>query len=212
MVDPLDDRVELLESTYSSRSYGAVVVVLTAVAVVAVGLVSRTAHSPHAVHHSPPLASPNVLSRLPVDGPRSAAASRTGRRLWVYFEQLDYCTTSNRDRLRVALAVSNLNDKPLRLISAAAVSSSPDLRLKSVQLGTRPCAELTRPAPTTLPSSGEVVALNFTVGPGCPSNRSIDVRVTFAAGSARLHADTLVSLSRVRFLECTPTSVRVGKR
>jgi hypothetical protein len=111
-------------------------------------------------------------------------------------------STDHHRRLRIALAVSNLNDKPIRLVSATAVGSRPGLRLQSVQLGAGPCAQQTRAAPTKVPSSGEVVALNFGVGPGCPSERSIDVRVTFATGGSRLHADTVVSLNRVKFLEC----------
>jgi hypothetical protein len=121
----------------------------------------------------------------------------------MFFEPLDDCmSTDHYRRLRIAIDVSNLSDRPVRLVGATAVDSSPGLRLQSVQLGTHPCAEPTTRAPATLPSSGDVVALNFAVGPGCPSARSIDVRVSFAAGGSMLNADTLVSLSRVTFLEC----------
>jgi hypothetical protein len=204
-VDPSDDEVELLESTYSSRSNRAVVVLLIVVVAAVVGVLSRTVHSSPPGQHRAALASPSVPSGLPVGHPSGPAASPAPQPLWVFFEPLDDCmSTDHSRRLHVALTVSNLSDQPVRLISATAVDSSPSLRLQSVRLGAHPCAERTSKAPTTLPSSGEVVALNFAVGPGCPSDRSIDVRVTFAAGGSRLHADTLVSLSRVTFLECTP--------
>jgi hypothetical protein len=188
-VDPTDDRVELLESTYSGRSNSYVVVLLIAVTAAVVGLVSRTVHSSPDGQHAVPLPSPNVSS-APVNPSAGPSTSKATQPLWVYFEPLDNCmSTDHYGRLRIALSVSNLNDKP-------------SLQLQTVQLGARPCAERATRAPTKVPASGEVVAMNFAVGPGCPEQRGINVRLTFATGSARLHADTVVSLNAVKFLQC----------
>lgn len=203
-MDPLDDdRVDLLESTASSRSHRAVVVVVIAVAAAAVGLLSHAAHSPQAAQRSAPLPSPTVSTGPATGHPNAPAPASNRRHLSVYFESLDHCTsTDHLRRLRVAVAVTNLNDQPVRLVSATAVGSGPGLLLQRVQLGARPCAERASRAPTRLPSSGEVVALNFVVGPGCPRDNGIDVRMTFAAGGSTLQAGTVVSLNHVKFLEC----------
>jgi hypothetical protein len=195
MVDPPEDWVDLLESTYSTRSNRAVVALLVVIAAAVVGLLARTAHSPRAVRHDASLPSPNVSDRLPV-GRASAPATPATKHLFVFIEPLDDCTSTDH------IDVSNLNDEAIRLVSATAVGSSPGLRLTNVQLGARPCAQLARRAKTMLPSSDEVVALSFAVGPGCPSDARVDVRVTFAAGGSRLHSDTFVGLTHVKFREC----------
>jgi hypothetical protein len=196
--------VDLLESTHSRRSNRVVVVLpLSVIAAAVIGLLAVTVHSPRAGQHAARLPSPNVSTGVPVgraNGPASAAATK---RLFVFVEPLDQCTSTDHYRhLRIALDVSNLNNQPIRIVSATAVGPSPALRLTRVQLGALPCAELTRRVSTLLPSSDEVVALNFGVGPGCPSDHSIDVRVTFAVGGSRLHSDTLVGLTGVNFREC----------
>ncbi len=123
--------------------------------------------------------------------------------LFVYFEPLDNCTsTAQQGRLRVALSVSNLNDRPVRIVSAAPIHVPNDLRLLSARFGARPCADHASPTGASVSPAGEVVALNFAVGPGCPTDRGITVRVTFAAGRSHLYADTLVSLRQVKFHEC----------
>ena len=204
MVDNLDDREDLLESTSSRRSSRAVVVLLIAVAAGVVGLLSWPGPSPTAGEpRSAPLHSPKASSGLPAFGPHATAPAAAARPLWVFFEPLDQCTsTDHYRRLRIALAVTNLSDQPLRLLGATAVGLGPDLRLNRVQFGSRPCAARTSRTPVKVSSSGAVMALNLAVGPGCPSEGGIDVRVTFAVRGSRVHADTLVSLSRLRFLEC----------
>lgn len=121
----------------------------------------------------------------------------------MFFQPVDRCTsTDHRHQLRAALAVTELSDRPLRLVTATVVGYLPGLRLTDVRLGTSPCAETAISTRAQLPSAGEVVAFSFAVGPGCPANRRIGVRMTFETNGSSLVTDTLLDLADIHFVEC----------
>jgi hypothetical protein len=201
-VNQPDDAADRLESTNAGRPRTLLVIAVAvlAAAAVAATVVSRS-DSRHRAHARP--SPPQGTTRSSTGDHLPPAPAAPDDHLWVFFQRVDRCTsTDHRHQLRAALAVTELSDRPLRLVTATVVGYLPGLRLTDVRLGTSPCAETAISTRAPLPSAGEVVAFSFAVGPGCPANRRIGVRMTFETNGSSLVTDTLLDLADIHFVEC----------
>ena len=185
----------------------AVAVVVLAAAAVAV-VVAHGAGHPRATTARPTAARPTPAAASPPAGDTGAAASAPDRGS-VFLEHLGACTrTDLRTRLTVALGVTNLGARPLRLLGAVPISAVAGLRLTRVQIGRGPCAAGGGSRPVTLPpAAGAVVSLSFSLGPACPRDSPLAARVSFDASGRLVQGESsqLLDLSRLRFAECGGT-------
>ena len=157
-------------------------------------------------HRAPP--APSGPATNSVERPTPAAPAHSARpdAGTVFVQPLADCQrTDHRHTLRVAMAVQNLANQTLQLVSIDVVDRVPGLTLSAQTIGVRPCAD--QPAATARrlrPSEEAVVALQFTVGPECPAKNAVTARLGFLAGGAMLHAETanVVDLSSLRFDQC----------
>jgi hypothetical protein len=199
-----DGDVDRLEADAPSRATAAVVavVVVLLAAVVALTLAGRPAHHRHAARPILPLPTPSPVTTTPT-GPEPAIVREGGS---VFLEHLAACTrTDHLNRLRLAFAVTNLSNHPLRILSASFLGRVSGLRLTHVQIGAAPCADARAPHGVRLsPAHAAVVALSFAVGPQCPDDGIIAARVTIDAEQHILHADSsaLTDLQALHFAEC----------
>lgn len=103
------------------------------------------------------------------------------------------------------MAVRNLADQPLQLVSVAMIGRIPGLTITAQTVGGRPCADRPRPGGRRIrPSEELVLALDFAVGPKCPASAPVTARLGFLAGATLLHADTanLVTLTSLPLDQC----------
>jgi len=135
--------------------------------------------------------------------PRSPVHADAGS---VFVQPLPDCLRTDRRRsLRIAMAITNLADRPLQLVSVEVISRVPGLTLTTQTVGRRPCADQARHnGPRIRPTEERVVALEFAVGPTCPGPMPVTARLGFLVGARLLHAETanLVDLSSWRRLGC----------
>jgi len=118
-----------------------------------------------------------------------------------FVQPLPACVrTDHRHELRIAMALQNLADQPLQLVSVDMIGRVPGLTLTGQTVGGRPCAGQPRSGGRRIgPTEELVVALDFTLGPTCPPPASVTARLGFLAGGTVLHAETanLVDLAQV---------------
>jgi len=202
------DDPDQIESPRARRTPLRVAATLTAVVVIATVVVIDLVAAHH--HSSPPARavapSPHPLTPLSSLPPTPAAPQPAVNLGTVFLEPLAECLqTDHRQRLRVALAVTNLTNARLRLITATPETTLPGLRLAQVRYWTRPCGAVVTDRQPVLPPSRElVVAFTFDLGPECPYGGIISSRITFESGGHQLRAEstTLVDLTRVGFKQC----------
>jgi hypothetical protein len=126
----------------------------------------------------------------------------------VFLEHLPQCTsTDHRHRLTVAVAVTNLGDKALRLVSVSGLTSNPFVvRPTALSIGAPPCGRTRADRVVHIASGGEaVVRLQFYVADKCPGNALVSARIAFDGGRAGpIHADSsqLANLAQLDFTQC----------
>ena len=203
MREVAEDEIEQIESADASpRATRVLVVVLLVIAAAAGGYAFRAAHhgtvTPAAAATTQPL------------GPSSAPSTKdhadAGAFGSVFLEPLVQCIrTDHRQHLRVALAITNLTNRNLQLITATPLDDVTGVTLTRLRFWRSPCGVDVTDTPPPLPPSHEIaVELTFAIGPTCPANRTVAVQVTFAAGGRSVEADspTLADLDHVRLVQC----------
>jgi hypothetical protein len=202
MREVAEDEIEAIESAGASpRATRALLVVLLLIAAAAAGYGLRALHhgaaTPAAAATAPPAPSPAP------SGETRGAAGAFGS---VFLEPLAQCVrTDHRQHLRVALAITNLTNRKLRLVTATPLDAVTGVKLTRLRYWRSPCGiDVTDTAPPLPPSHEIAVELTFLVSPTCPASPSVAVRVTFEAGGRWLEADspTLADLDRVRLVQC----------
>jgi hypothetical protein len=161
----------------------------------------------HASASLPPGPASNTVAgaRPPVQpsSPRTPARAEAGS---VFVQPLPDCLRTDRRRsIRIAVAIENLADHPLQLVSVEVIGRIPGLTLTAQTVGGRPCADQARHNGSPIrPSEERVVALEFAVGPTCPPPVPVTARLGFLVGARLLHAETsnLVDLSSLPRLRC----------
>lgn len=201
--EDLDDNVEELESP--ERAWSPTRVAATAlVAVVALTVVVLAALAGHPAARPHPHADEPQPQPVPTP-PRQVARVQTYHGS-VFLEPLEQCLQTDHERtLRLAVQVTNLTNSRLRLVTATPVSTLPGYRLGAVRFWARPCGGTITDRALDLPPSGHVVvALNLILGNGCPSQHTVDARLTFHGSSGYLEAESspLANLTRVPFAQC----------
>jgi len=198
------DEVDQLESRHGPSM--AVRVGLTAAAAAVTATLVAVSWSWHPGRHgsAPTPAGPATNSVDRSAGPTGQAVSPTAAPAdagSVFVQPLPGCLrTDHRHALRIDMAVQNLADQPLQLVSVDIIGRVPGLTLTGQTVGDRPCAAQPRPGGRRIrPTEELVVALDFTLGPTCPRPASVTARLGFLAGGTVLHAETanLVDLAQV---------------
>jgi hypothetical protein len=200
-----EDEIEEIESAGASpKATRVLLVVLLVIAAAVAGYVFR---APHQGTATPAAA---TTTRPTPSGPSPAPSVQNrgdaGAFGSVFLEPLAQCIrTDHRQHLRVALAITNLTNRKLRLITATPLDPPTGLQLTRLRYWSSPCGvDVTDTAPPLRPSHEIAVELTFLLSPTCPAGRSVAVRVTFEAGGRRLEADspTLADLDRVHLVQC----------
>ena len=195
------DDVDRLEAPPASRLTAPAVVVLLVIVGVLVAL-AVASHDPHAPRPRPVASSPS-----PFPLPEPVVVPRAPQRGSVFLEHLDACTrTDHRSRVTVAVGVTNLTSRPLRLLGAIPLRVDPRVEFTGSRIGPPPCAAAASPRSIRLaPSRVAVVLLSFAVPPQCLPDSALAARVVFdLGGHHELHADSsqLADLGRLGLSDC----------
>lgn len=188
------DELSVAEASRARWVAGAVVLVLLVggVAIVRAG------------HH----ARPHRAVQPPISAPAPVAVARRVHLGSVFLEHLPQCTaTDHQHHLTVAIAVTNLGDRSLRLVGASGLTSDPFVvRPTRLSFGSPPCGRIPSGRSVRIASGAvAVVRLQFYVADKCPGTAAVSARVTFDGGrNGFIHADSsqLANLSQLRFAQC----------
>lgn len=203
------DEVDRLESQRRRAFPGRAVAVFGAAALVAtlVGVSWSWHPGRHRVSEPPVGPATNTVDSQRPSVPASVSPTAPAPEMGTVFVQpLAGCVrTDHRHDLRIAMAVQNLADQPLQLVSVDMIGRIPGLTLRAQTVGARPCGDQLRGGGRRIkPSEEVVVALDFAVGPTCPGPTSVTARLGFLAGTTVLHAETanLIDLASMHFDGC----------
>ncbi len=107
----------------------------------------------------------------------------------VFCHPLGQCTRADPGgRLRVAVRMTNLGNRPLHGVSASLVDPG-TVRLTQLRVGTGTCGDAATP-PRWLPSRDVVAALGFVVPPACSGGRQLAVWVSVEEDHRVLRAES----------------------
>jgi hypothetical protein len=200
-MDVPDERVgydDELSPADASRARWAVAGV--AVVLLAGGILLAHASPHHAVRHT--------SADEPAPGPAPGEVTEHVHLGTVFLEHLPACTTTDhRHQLTVALGVTNLGARTLRLISATGLTSDPfAVRPTAQSLGRLPCGGIRASRVVQIrPAAVAVVRLHFYVTDKCPRAALVSARIGFDGGRAGVvHADSseLADLGELDFAQC----------
>ena len=181
---------------------------LVAAAVVLAAIAITAAVLAHPKHH--PSAAPRPVPTAPASmtAPPLPAAIPVADRLSVFIEPLPGCTTSDHDHaFSVAMRVTNLSGRPLRLIQVRPeTEGGVGIVGTGVRIGGGGCGARGFQHGATLASShGVVVQLAFAVHAAeCPTGAAVSGLILFRVAGRVLQADssTLATMRQLGFPSC----------
>lgn len=192
-------RYDELSATEASRARW-VASAVALVLLVAGITIARAAHTSSPKHR---------VQQPPINAPAPVAATHRVHLGSVFLEHLPQCTvTDHRHNLAVAVAVTNLGDRTLRLVGASGLTSNPFVvRPTTLSIGRPPCGRAPVGHAVQI-TSGDVVIvrLEFYVADKCPGTALVSARIAFDGGQQGLiHADSsqLANLSQLSFTQCS---------